>query len=175
MSVPIKYSIALLFVSDKLKLGIPSFHPQYPHSKSPEFMLGFCAFLWDFSGDCRLPSPFAQTSTLRSYRGSQPSSFFRPLFFEVPPVLWCRKHRLGSILGVSCCVNMPPSYLLMCQRMVSALPSRSRKDVTGITICFGLTLPRTRGGLEFRLSFHRRRSRSSKDRKDAHSILLSVR
>jgi hypothetical protein len=70
------------------------------------------------------------------------------------------------------CEHAPP-YLLLCQRMVSALLSRSRKDVTGITTCFGLALPRTGVGPgRFRLKFYRRRSRSSVDRKDAHSILL---
>jgi hypothetical protein len=65
--------------------------------------------------------------------------------------------------------------VFVCQRMVSALPSRSRKDVTGITTCFGLTLPR-KWGLRVLTSLHRRRSRSAVDRKDgcSHSILLSV-
>jgi hypothetical protein len=40
------------------------------------------------------------------------------------------------------CEHAPP-HLSVCQRMVNALPSRSRKDVTGITTCFGLTLSMT--------------------------------
>jgi hypothetical protein len=110
---------------------------------------------------------------LRTYRGFSgfyllPTTLFAVLLVisEASPRKQSWRFRL--------CEHAPP-YLLMCQRMVSALPSRSRKDVTGITTCFGLTLSRTGVGLgRCRLISHRRRSRSSVDRKDAYSILSSI-